>query len=825
MTSPWRDLRLAGRFLWRDRSFTATAVSTLTLCLAANIAMFAVVDTVLLKPLPFPEPHRLVKIFNQYPGAGVEVASNGVPDYFDRLRDLRVVTPLAAYRQTGVTVGGAGREATRIQSLIVTPSFLAIVGARAHRGRLFTEEEGVVGQEKKVLLSHGYWQRAMGADDAAVGAALRLGGEPYLIVGVLTDDFRFLDPEIELILPAAFTADERSDNARHSNNWQQIGRLGPDATIEQAQSQLDAINAANDARFPHFREILKNAGFRTRVARFQDDLVRDIRRTLSLLWSGVFLVLVIGCVNVANLALVRASSRIRELAVRHALGASRSALAAQLLTETMLLSVAGGVLGIALGWWALGAAPLLGLDQLPRGAEIVLDGRVVAMAMVLTAIVGTATAVLPAAALARAELAQIVREEGRTGTATRGARVVRRLLVISQVALAIVLLTGAGLLLASFKRVLAIDTGFRADSVLTGTINLPASRYSDASARRLAADRILERTRALPGIAAAGVTSWLPLSGSSNDSVILAEGYRMRPGESLISPNHMAVSDGFFEAMGATLLAGRFFRPDDAADRPGVLIIDERLARKFWPDGGGAIGKRMYQPGSPENLLAAPREEDMLTVVGVVRSMRLVGMVDSATATRAGAYFFPFRQRPSSAVNLVVRTAQDPTAVTESVRRVVASIDPELPFHNVRTLQERVDAAVIDRRTPAVLASGFAMVALLLAVIGIYGVLAYQVSQRRREIGIRMALGAGRARIFRLVASEGVLIVGSGTVLGLGAALIMRRPLESQLYDVSAMDPRVLIGVSVLLAAVALTACVLPARRATRIDPVVTLAE
>jgi predicted permease len=642
------------------------------------------------------------------------------------------------------------------------------------------------------------------------------------VVGVLAPAFRFINPDLQLIRPAAFTPQEKSDDSRHSNNWQQIGRLAPGARIEQAQSQVDAINRANAERFPKWREILKNARFATIVVGFQDNLVRDIRSTLTLLWGGVAFVLIIGCINVANLVLVRAASRMRELATRHALGAGMARLARQYAVESVLIAIAGGALGVMLAWWALQAAPLLGIDQLPRGAEIAIDGRVVGFTLGLVGVVGGVIALLPTAMLRRVNLAQMTREEGRTGTAGRKSRLLRRALVTGQVAFALVLLVGAGLMLASFERILATDLGYRPDRVLTGTVSLPQSRYGTADLQTTTADRLLDRVRAIPGVVGAGVTSWLPLSGGSNDSVILAEGYQMSPGESLISPYNMSVSAGFFETIGATLIEGRFFNDGDIDGRPRVLVIDERLARRFWPN-GDAVGKRMYMPGSAENLLKPPLDEEMLTVVGVIRDMRLVGVIDTASGSRVGAYFFPFHQRPSTQLNLVVRTRLDPEPIIGAVRRDVTALDAELPFYGVRTLQDRVDSALVDRRTPALLALGFSVVALLLAGIGIYGVLAYQVAQRRREIGIRLALGAGAPTIFGLVIGEGAVIVGVGVLLGLAGAAALRRAIETQLYQVAAMDPRVLSLVGAVLLAVAVLACVLPARRASRTDPLIAL--
>ena len=820
-----QDLRFAVRLLWKDRSFSLTTVATLALCLAANVAIFAVVDGVLLKPLPFPEPDRLVRMFNKYPGAGVESGgSNGVPDYFDRRRDMTSLEESALFREAGVTISGSGLgEAERIQAMTVTPSFFRVLRAQPARGQLFSDEQGVLGQEKVVVLTHGFWQRLFAGRDDAIGQDLRLGGEPHKIVGVLPPGFVFLNPDIQLFRPAAFTARELSDESRHSNNWQMFGRLKPGATLEQAQSQLDAINAANFDRFPAWREILKNARFGSDVLNFQENLVGERQSTLTMLWGGAIFVLLIGCVNIANLVLVRSTSRIRELATRHAMGATFGRLSRQALTESTVLSIAGGLTGLGLGWWALQAAPFFGFDRLPSGMGLALDARVVGFTLLLVALVGIGVGMIPVIAMRRANMAQVIREEGRSGTQGRGPRLMRRVLVTSQVAFALILLIGAGVLLASFERVMTIDPGFRAENVMTGTISLPNSRYANEDALRAVVARVLEGIRTLPGVEGAGVTTTLPFSGSYSDSVILAEGYQMQKGESLISPGQVQASEGYFEAMGAKLIAGRFFNDSDAEGRPRVLIIDDRLARRFWPN-GDALGKRMYFPQDINNLLAKPKEEQMMTIVGVIEPMRLRGLVDSPAA-RTGTYFGAFRQGPGRTLGVAIRTAQAPESVTAAVRRQIAQIDPELPFYGVRTMEDRLSRSLTDRRTPMLLATGFAGVALFLAAIGIYGVLAYQVSQRRREIGIRMALGAQSGSIFTMVLKEGSLIVALGAAFGLAGAFLLRQTLQSQLYETGAMDPRVVAAVAGMLLVVALVACVLPARRAAKTDPLIALTD
>ena len=820
-----QDLRFAVRLLWKDRSFAATTVATLALCLAANVAIFAIVDGVLLKPLPFPEPDRLVRIYNKYPGAGVAVGDNGVPDYFDRRQGMPALEDLAMFRQAGVTISGSGLgDAERIQSMTVTPSFFRVLRTQPLRGELFADAHGEPGQERVVVITHGFWQRVYGGREDAVGQDVRLGGQLYRVVGVLPQGFTFLNPDIQLYRPAAFSAQERSDDSRHSNNYQQFGRLAPGATIEQAQSQVDAINAANLERFPALREILINARFSTDVVDFHDNLVAETRPTLTLLWGGAAFVLLIGCVNVANLVLVRSTSRLRELATRHALGASFGRLTRQALTESTLLSIGGGLVGLGLGWLALQATPFFGLDRLPAGSAAALDERVIGFTTLLIAAVGLGVGLIPVAAMRRANMAQVIREEGRGGTQGRGPRLMRRVLVTSQVAFALMLLIGAGVLLASFERVLNVDPGFRPANVLTGTISMPPSRYTEDESAVSLVERLLERLRALPEVEAAGVTTTIPFSGSYSDSVILAEGYQMQPGESLISPGSVVAGEGYFEAIGATLAAGRFFNAGDVQGRPRAVIIDAELARRFWPN-GDAVGKRMYQPESAQALMQQPADERMLNIVGVIEPMRLRALVETGAVRRTGNYYFPYKQQPARTVGLAVRTKGAPENLTSAVRRELAALDPELPFYGVRTMEDALAASLVDRRTPMLLATGFAVVALFLAAIGIYGVLAYQVSQRRREIGIRMALGAASGSIFTLVVREGGLIVGTGAAFGLLGAFFLRQTLQSQLYETGAMDPLVVAAVAGVLVTVALVACVLPARRAAKTDPLVALSD
>jgi len=817
----FHDLKYAGRVLWRDRGFAATVILTLAVCIGANAAIFAVINGVLLRPLPIPESDRIVALYNSYPKAGVERASSGVPDYYDRRRETDAFEELALYRLNGQTIGGQN-EPQRLTGMAVTPSLFRMVKATPHRGRVFREDEGEIGREHEVILSYALWQQLFSGQDSAVGRDLRINGENHTIIGVMPQSFFFMDPDVKLWTPLAFTPQQKSDDARHNNSWTMAGRLKPGVSVGIAQQQVDALNARNLDRFPAFKQILINAGFHTIVAPLQQDLVREVRPTLLMLWAGVLFVLAIGAVNITNLVLIRSSARMRELATRHALGASLPRLMRHLLTETVFLTTVGGALGLIVGYAALRALGSVGLDALPRAHEITIDIKVMGFALSLALLVGLAVGLAPVARLTALNLAQAFREEGRSGTSGRGARGVRRLLVASQVAFAFMLLAGAGLLLTSFHRVLAVDPGFDPANVVTARVAPPASRYRDEAAVRALAERFVTAVRSIPGVEHVGISSSIPFGGDYSDSVILAEGYRMAPGESLISPYRVFATPGYFEALDIPVKRGRTFNDSDTATSPGVVIIDERLAHRFWP-GADPVGRRMYQPENPNDLVTPDKNTRYLTVVGVVGETRMAGL--ATTEDRVGAYYLPFTQFGRRALTLTVRTTGDPLAVAPSIRQQLRALDPELPLYSVRTMADRMNESLADRRTPMVVAIVFAVVALFLAAIGLYGVLAYQVSQRTREIGIRLALGSDSRRVFGLIVKEGMGLLAGGFVAGLGGAFVIRRTMAAQLYGVGPMDPVVLGSVAAVLALVTFVACTLPARRAARIDPIVALSE
>lgn len=815
-----QDLKLSFRRLIRDRGFTLTALLTLGVCLGAATAIFTVLNAVLLRPLPFTDSERVVSIYNSYPGAGVERGDNSVPNYFDRQAALPAVGRLAMYRSRGVTLGGEA-SVERVPAYTVTTTFFELIGTPPQRGRWLRAEDGEVGSERKVVLSHALWQRLFAGRDSAIGQDLRINGVPFTVIGVMPRDFHFVDADTQLWIPAAFTAADRGDDRRHSNSWSMIGRLAPGATLEQVQEQLDAVNARLLEQFPTMKQALIDVGYRSVVAPLRDELVREVKPALYLLWGGVLCVLLIGSINLTNLSLVRANARSKEFGTRRSLGATRGRILRQGVTETLLLTVTGGALALLLARFALAAMASFGLTELPRGAEIRLDATVLLLLTAASGALGLIIGGAPLVGMLRMNLGRVLREEGRGGTSGRAARRARRALVTAQVAFAFTLLVVAGVLAASFREILRVEPGFEPRGVLTARVSLPAARYTDEASLARFAERLLEASRRSPGVQAAGVTTSIPFGNDYSDSVILPEGYRQVPGEALISPNQLAVSDGYLETLRARLIAGRFFGAGDSATTLRVAIVDQRLAARFWPD-QDPIGRRMYLLDDPKDLMPGP-DTVFVTVVGVVGDMKLRGPVDNDG--RVGSYFFPFAQAPERSFGVALRTDGAPEALLGDLRRHVAALDGELPVFDARPLDQRKDAALLGRRVPMLLALAFAGVALFLAGVGVYGVLAVQVGQRTREIGIRMALGGTAESIARLIVGDSLRMMAFGLGLGFLVVAAVSRSLRGLLYEVGPMDLRVVAAVAVTLVAVALIAALGPARRARSVDPAKALSE
>ena len=816
-----QDLLFALRVLRKDRAYAAAVILTLAICLGANTAIFTVVRSVLQRPLPYADSSRLVSTYDGFPGAGVERAGTSVPNYMDRRGMTDVFSGVALYQWWGFKFGqGTGTE--QISSMNVTPSFFPVLGANAQRGRLLSEDEATPGKHKVAVLSHAFAAKQPAGIDGMVGRDIRLNDELYRVVGVLPPAFHFLSPEVAVFTPLAFRPEELGEDRRWSQNHEMIGRLAPGVSIQRAQARLDAQNQRYMERAGPLAPLLKDAGYHTALLSLEGDLVRNVRSALQMLWGGVVFVVLIAAVNIANLSLVRANGRMKELATRNAIGAGGRRIAKQLITEATLLTLIGAACGVGLGFLSLNAIEWIGFTDLPRAHEIGLDGVVLAVTLAPAILLGIVVGAGPALQLARVNLSNVLREEGRSGTAGRTSKAVRRGLVVAQVALAFVLLIGAGLLLASFQRLLGVDPGFVAENVLTGRLNPLATRYPDNQAEHAYTERVLARIRQLPGVEAAGASSYLPFSWDGSSTVIIPEGYTPKPGESVVSPNQLYVSPGYMEAMKMRLQSGRFFNAGDTADAPKALIVDENLAKKFWP-GQDPVGKRVYMPDSPEDVARPGPKVTWMNVVGVVGAVKLKGLVEGGETARAGAFYAVRAQFPGRNLGIAVRARGDLASTQAAVTRALAEIDPDIPLTDVFSMSARIDKSLNPRRAPMLLSLGFGAVALLLASVGLYGVLAYHVSQRTREIGIRMALGSDTSSILRLILSEGGVLVAIGLAAGLVGALALRGAIASQLYGVGALDPLVMAGAIGVLGLTSLIACWGPARRAAKVSPLIAL--
>jgi len=810
MESLWRDLKFGCKLLLRERGFTITALLTLALCIGANTAVFTVFRSVLLRPLPYPQPERLVTLYNVYPGVNVKRGANGVPDYLDRRQETAVFEEVALFGSSGYDVGADGAP-EKLFGIYTTPSLFRALGVRPLLGRTFTEDEAVLGKEKVVVLSYGLWRQMFAGDRAAVGKDLRLTGAPYRIVGVMPDGFELGSRETRLWVPFAFTPQQTSDEARHSNSWSMVARLKPGVSLVQARQRIDALNRHNLERFPKYRKLLEEARFGTRVQGLQDAMVEDVRPTLYLLQAVVAFVLLIGCVNVANLMLVRSNVRMKELAIRFSLGASRGRLGRQFLTESVLLALVGGALGILTGFWGVRLLNLLGAEELPRGNTIQPDGVVLGFALLVAVAAGLFFGSIPVVHLFRRNLNDVFRQSERAGTAERRALRTRAAMVICQVSLAFILLIGAGLMTLSFVRALRVDPGFRAEGLLTARLSLPRARYEQDAQARHFTERLLAGVRSLPGVSRAGITSFLPFSGSYNSSAIMIEGYSRAPGEPVPVPGFNTADADYFPAMGIPLLRGRLFQETDTAESPRVVVIDQFLARRYWPDKdpiGGKI-RRGVEPDSPA-----------FTIIGVVGSVKVGELTEQ---NPVGLVYFHYKQAPPRGMHLVMKAAREGSLALGAVRREAARLDSELPLYDTKTMEERLERSLLARRASMVLCLVFAGLALLLAAIGIYGVLAYAVTQRTREFGVRIALGARAADVLGMVFRQGLTLALAGVAIGVAGAYFLTRLMTALLFEVKPADPGVFVLAAVLLSAAAAAASLAPSLRATTIDPVVTL--
>ncbi|MGH7553267.1 MAG: ABC transporter permease [Longimicrobiales bacterium] len=796
-----QDVRYALRTLIKSLVFTFTVIATLAVGIGANTAMFSFVDVLLLRPLPYATPDRLVAIWEDFSSAGGPAQEWFTPPDFADVRDqTRALDAVSIYNGWTPNLTGSG-EPERLTGAIVSANYFSLLGVPPAVGRAFSAEDAE-GDGRVIVLSDALWQRRFGGDRGVLGTTLSLDGEPYTLIGVMPPSFRPPLLPAELWRPATATTFS-AGCGRSCYVMRVLARIAPGATLERARADLASI--ANGIREQFQNE---KVGFTFALVPLAEQLSGPVRPALLALLGAVGLLLLIACVNIANLLLARAGAREREVALKLAIGAGRGAIVRQLLIESVTLGLIGGAAGVLLAYWGIDALVALAPAGTPRIDEVAVDGRILGFALLLSAATGLVFGLVPALHLSRPNLSQTLREGGPRASGVRGR--VRNALVVTEMAIALTLLAGAGLLMKSFLRLQAVDPGYRPENVLTVNMLLPRTSYADAPQLTVFYDELLARLRRRPGVTTVGATSILPLSGNNSDVGFLIEG-RPLPSDRTEAPVawYRQVTEEYFAAIGMRIVQGRGFTERDRADAPPVVVINETMARRYWPN-EDPIGKRI-DDGGPENR--------WVTIVGIVADSRH-SSIDQAPLVEM---YLPFQQRPTRALTLVLRTAGDPLGLVPAVREEVRAADPELPLGAINTMEQLVSDAVALPRLYLSFFAFFATVALLLASIGIYGVTANAVAQRTQEIGIRMALGAQSADVIRMMVRQAMVLVALGLVLGLGLALVLSNTLTTLLFDLSPTDPSTYALIAATLALVAFVATWLPASRATRVDPIVTL--
>ena len=809
-----REVTYAARLLRKSPGFTATALLTLAVCLGANLTIFAVIDSVLLRPLPFPEASRLVTMYNTYPKAGVDRDGSSIANYYERRGHIPAFSSLSIYRYANSIVGDSGAT-QRAPIMRVSPEFFATVGIGPEIGRVFTEEETAPNTDTIAIVSDTYWRQNFNADPRALGKQIRMDGESKTVVGVLPPNFKFLSSDAQIFLPLASRAESRASSERHSggNTIQIIARLAPDATIEQAQSQIDAQNSSLEI-YDRDAKMIAAAGFRTPVVPLHADHVAAIRPTLLLLQAGALALLLIGAVNLVNLLLVRASSRTKELAVRQALGASRRHVVTEVVVETTLLTLFGGLLGLAVGASGIKLLATFGAAHLPLGSRIAFDARLALVSLVAAVVLGFVLAFPIAWFNLRRQLGNALRSETRGGTTGRAAQFLRHGFIVSQIALAFMLLSGAGLLALSLERAMAISPGFQPSHILTGQISLPWQAYPNGAAHLAFIEKVLDQVGQLPGVISSGVVDNIPFSGKSGKSAATVKGFVPRPGESARGHYSYGVGGEYFSAMGFTLRGGRFLDGEDTVRPTRVCVVDEDFARYYFPS-GNAIGGKLWE-GSGEKS-----DAEAFTIVGVVGSAKQVGLTEDQAQ---GAIYYPYVFRTDNNLYVAIRANLAPESLSLTLQKIVRQIDPNIPVNDVRSMETRISDSLVTRRSPALLAALFSAIALLLTAIGTYGVLSYSVSQRRREIGVRMALGAQPSQIRAQFLSLALRLLAVGSILGIFGAWLAGSAMQTVLFHVPAVNLEILAAAAAVMAVVSLAACLIPSQRAARISPLEVLA-
>ncbi len=798
-----QDLRYGVRVLLRAPGFTAVAVAALAIGIGANTAMFSVVNTLLLQRLPYHDADRLAMVWEHNVPRGRKTNVVG-PANFLHWRDMnQSFEELAAVSITyNVTLTGTG-EPEELATQSVSAALFPVLGIQPARGRAFTADENRP-NTRVAIISHRLWLRRFGGDPDVLDRPVRLQGVPYSVVGVLPPGFSFLDKTVDVWLPIGFTAESRTPRGR---SLLVVGRLRPEVDFARAQQDMTRVGGDLARMFPDF-----NTGWTVNVVPLREQLTGAVRPALLVLAGAVAFVLLIACANVANLLLARATTRQRELAVRAALGAGRMRLIRQLMAESLVLCVAGGACGLALGWWATRFIRTVAAERLsiPRLEAVSVDGTVLAFTLAASVLSGLMFGIIPALTAAGARLNESLKEGGRTGSAARGNRA-RSIFVVVEIALALVLLVGAGLLVRSFVRLVDVDPGFNPSRILTLRVSLPSSRYGGEGQSARFFERFFASVDALPGVRATGAVSFLPLTGLAAATSMEIIGQPKPPrGQEAVTDVRVMTHD-YLRAMGVPLLKGRLFNESDPSDATGRVVINETMARKYWPN-EDPIGKRVR--------ISWDRFED--EIIGVVGDIKHYGL-DTAAAAMRPMTFWPYARSPYNTMSVVVRTDGDPAQVVNAVGAVLRQMDPELAVAGVRTMDEIVASSVAERRLTMMLLTIFALAALLLAAVGIYGVIAYSVTQRTQEIGIRMALGAQRSSVLRMVIGGALLLVSVGIVAGAAGAFFLTRLMTGLLFDVQPGDPLTFAVVSTVLACVAVLASSLPGLKATRVDPVIAL--
>jgi putative ABC transport system permease protein len=804
MQTLWQDLRYGLRTLARKPGFTIVAIIALALGIGANTAIFSVVNSVLLRPLAYHDPAALVVINHDYPKINLKasVSAIGYTHYRDNVKSFESV---AAVTGGGFNLTGGG-DPEQVNGSMVTHNFFSALGVRSLLGRVFLAEEDQPGKNKVVALSHAFWQRRFGGDPGIVNKTITINDESYTVVGVMPPSFQFgreLGRVVDLWTPIAFTREQLDFNRLTNENLFVIARLKPGVKIGQAQAELDAIAANLRQQYMPGAD-RSNWGLTTQS--LNELVVGDIRQALWLLMGIVGLVLLIACANVANLLLARAADRQKEMAIRTALGAGRRRVIRQLLTESALLAVIGGALGLALAWFGIGALVKVNQVQIPRVNEIGVDWRALAFTLGVSLLTGVVFGLVPALQASKANLHETLKEGGRTGTG--GSRAwIRNTLVVLEMALALVVLISAGLLIRSFLRLQQVNPGFAPQNTLAMSLALPATKYKEPAQRANFYKEALQGIRALPGVQSAGAVSNLPLSGDNSSGSFRIEGREVPQGQSLPHGDRWAATTDYFSTMKIPILAGRFFDDRDTMESQPVAIIDDAMARKYWPN-EDPMGKRIsFQVVNGNRVW---RE-----IVGIVGHVRHRGLEGESRVQ----YYMPHSQTQNAFMSLVVRANVDPTSLTGAVRGAISGMDKDMPVFRVKTMDQFVNDSMSQRRFAMTLVGIFAAVAMALACVGLYGVLSYSITQRFHEIGIRMALGARAADVLWLVVGQGMLLALAGVVLGGVAAFLLTRLMANLLFGVTASDPLTFATIALSLTLVALAACLAPALRATKVDP------